>query len=165
MADGLNIKGQQASCWDFLSPSPCLCSSVHTLKTEIFPLYCRAVCTPLVEPLISCLCWHVVHLWPFLMKLWPSWRDFQLSLWAAQDDAGEWVIHRPACCVAKERPSLLCFVSPPEASWPRIISGRKFAFWGSRKVADTLSYIERSFITLFFLSSPNSVLPLLCCFY
>lgn len=80
------------------------------------------------------------------------------------EDTGDWVTHRPVCCAAKERPGLLCFPSPPEASWPRIISGTKFAFWGCWKVADTSSYIEDgSFITLLSLSSPNSVPSLLCC--
>lgn len=77
---------------------------------------------------------------------------------AAGGDAEEIEGHADPCAVRPMKgQACSAFHLPPEASWPRIISGTKFAFWGCWKVADTSSYIkDRPFITLLCLSSPTS---------
>lgn len=79
-------------------------------------------------------------------------------LWAARGDAEGIEGHADPWAVRPMKgQACSAFRLPPEAAWPRIISGTKFAFWGSWKVADTSSYIkDRPFITLLCLSSPTS---------
>lgn len=135
---------------------------VNTLKTETLAtmllnsLHCTCSSPYMV---ISCLHWHVVHVWPVLInrQAGECFRShFELL---GKTPGTEW--HTDQCAVRPKK-GQACSASrlPPEASWPRIISCWKFAFWGSWKVADTSSYIEdRSFITVFSLSSPNCFLP------
>lgn len=128
--------------------SPSLCCSSCSSNTKI-----------LSAPLVGLLIQYVASV-PTQKLCVPcsdetsSWQMFQIPPRA--DAAGG---TGPVCRAANKRPGLLCFLSPPEAAWPRIISGTKFAFWGCWKVADTSSYIKDTpFITLLCLSSPSSAL-------
>lgn len=101
---------------------------------------------------------HVIHVWPDLM-----WFRSHSEL-LGETLGTEWCTDQ---CAVRPKKGQSCSASrlPPEASWPRMMLGGKFAFWGSWKVADISSYIEdRSFITALSLSSPNSVFSLRCRF-
>lgn len=130
------IKAHQAGI-DFLSLCPCWWSSECTLGIGHLWYELALTCSPCMSDLMKCFRSHFDRVGP-----------------------EDWVMCRPVSCTAKERPGPLCFLSPHEASWPRIMLGRKFAFWCCWKVADTTFYIEdRSSITLLSLSSASSVSP------
>ena len=118
---------------DFLSHVSLLMElGTYTLKMETLPpamlpnclhSSCSTCCVS-----ACCLCWHVEHVWPVLMKLLASVLERTLSCSGRHQGGSD---TQPS--VARERPGLLCFSSPPEASWPRIISGWEVFFLGLLK--------------------------------